>query len=90
MSSHLHRNLRQLIGQHFRYLSDDWVLIEVLGDEDKVVLQRVGQRANDPLQADQYGQARRRVPETLALPISAPDDADTYSEELMLLFDGRA
>ncbi|WP_043107769.1 hypothetical protein [endosymbiont of unidentified scaly snail isolate Monju] len=86
MSSPLHRNLRKLIGRRYRYLSDDWVLIDILGDEDCVALQRLPSGGPNPLQTDQYGLARRRVPETLTLPISSADDPDTYSEELLLLF----
>lgn len=89
MQSPLYQNLRKLIGQRFRYLSDEWVLIEVLVDEDRVVLQRADAGVTPPLQADQYGHARRRVPETLTLPISDDKDSGTYSEELMLLFQGR-
>ncbi|HHI76795.1 MAG TPA: hypothetical protein ENJ94_06445 [Gammaproteobacteria bacterium] len=88
MTSPLHRNLRRLVGRRYRYLSDDWLLIDVLGDEDCVVLQRLPDGSPEPLQADQYGHARRRVPETLTLPISSADDPDTYSEELLLLFQG--
>jgi hypothetical protein len=86
MTSPLHRNLRKLVGRRYRYLSDDWVLIDILGDEDCVVLQRLPGGEPKPLQTDQYGLARRRVPETLTLPISSADDPDTYSEELLLLF----
>jgi len=88
-ASALHQNLRKMIGQHYRYLSDEWVLIEILADEDRVVLQRKGPGAAPRLQADQYGRATRHAPETLTLPISDDRDPDTYSEELMLLFRGR-
>jgi len=88
MVSPLHRNLRKLVGKRYRYLSDDWLLIDILGDEDCVVLQRLSGNQPNPLQGDQYGHARRRVPETLTLPISDPDQPETYSEELMLLFQG--
>lgn len=89
MPSLLHTNLRKLVGQRFRYLSDEWTLIEVLGDEDRVVLQRAGAGATPRLQADQFGRAWRHVPETLTLDISSSEDPDTYSEEMLLLLDGR-
>ncbi len=89
MPSALHQNLRKLIGQHYRYLSDEWILIEVLSGEDRVVLERAGSGAIPQLQADQYGQAKRHVAETLTLAISNPDDTDTYSEEMLLLLRGR-
>ncbi len=86
MTSPLHRNLRKLIGRRYRYLSDNCILIDILGDEDCVVLQRLPGSTSEPLQTDQYGMARRHVPDTLTLPISSADDPDTYSEELLLLF----
>lgn len=89
MPSPLHQNLRKLIGQHYHYLSDEWVLIEILADEDCIVLQRADLNAAPQLQADQYGHARRHVPETLTLRISNEQDPETYSDELMLLFQGR-
>ena len=89
MPSPLHQNLRKLVGQHFLYLGEEWALIEVLADEDRVVLQRAGPGATPQMQADQYGHARRHVPETLTLRISGEEDPGTYSEELMLLFQGR-
>lgn len=89
MPSALHQNLRKLIGQHYRYLSDEWVLIEVLSGEDRLVLERAGRGAILQLQADQYGQAKRHVAETLTLAISNPGDPDSYSEEMLLLLRGR-
>lgn len=88
MASPLHRNLRKLVGRRYRYLSDEWVLIDILAEEDCIVLQRLSGGQPNPLQGDQYGHARRRVPETLTLPISDADRPDTYSDELMLLFQG--
>jgi len=89
MPSALHQNLRKLIGHHYRYLSDEWILIEVLSGEDRVVLQRAGGGAVPQLQTDQYGQARRHVAETLTLAISKAGDPDSYSEEMLLLLRGR-
>lgn len=84
-SSPLHPKLRQLVGQRFRYLSEDWLLVEVLPDEDKVVLQRLGTRRT-ALQADQYGSPQRLSSEILSLPISS---SEGYSEEMLLLLRGR-
>ena len=83
--SPLHLKLRKLVGQHFSYLSDRWVLVDILETEDTVVLQRLAD-ATPRLQTDQYGQAQRRSAETLCLPISADEG---YSEELLLLLNGR-
>lgn len=87
-SSPLHQKLRKLVGQEFTYLSCQWRLIDVLPDEDQVVLQRLDSDGHS-LQSDQYGQASRRSPETLTLPISDHDNPDNYSEELLLLVQGR-
>lgn len=89
MPSSLHQNLRRLIGQHYRYLSDEWILIDVLAEEDRVVLQRADPDATPRLQTDQFGRAWRHVPETLTLAISSPEDPETYSEEMLLLLGGR-
>lgn len=83
--SPLHLKLRKLVGQRFRYLSDRWVLVDVLEAEDSVVLQRLADAA-PLLQTDQFGQVLRRSAETLSLPIS---DGEGYSEELLLLLNGR-
>lgn len=85
----MHQKLRRLIGQNFRYLSCDWVLIDVLTDSDQVVLQRSGEDGRRQLQTDQYGHPCRHAPETLSLPISDKSDPDTYSEELLLLLRGK-
>jgi len=87
-SASLHQKLRKLVGKDFSYLSCDWRLIDVLADDDRLVLQRLrpGQHG---LQSNQYGQASRRCPETLTLPISDPDDPETFSEELLLLMRGK-
>ena len=87
MSNDLHQRLRSLIGQRFEYLSQEWLLIEVLVDEDRLVLRRLHSQA--PLQTDQYGQARNHGVETLSLPISDADDPDSYSEELLQLLPGK-
>jgi len=79
--------LQNLLGRTFRYLSSEWTLIEILDQEDRVVLQNRS-AAEARLQTNQYGFAQRRVAETISLPISAPGDADSYSEEMLLLLRG--
>jgi len=88
-SSPLHQRLRQLVGMRFDYLSCTWRLIEVLAQEDKVVLQRLDGSAANNLQANQYGQAMRRCPETLTLPISSNHEPGSFSDELLLLLQGK-
>lgn len=77
--------LRGLTGQRFRYLEQDWHLIEVLGAEDALVLAAIG---NGDVQSTQYGQPNRRVPRTLTLPLSGEDPAG-YSDEVIALLAGR-
>ena len=88
-SSPLHQKLRQLVGKRFDYLSCTWNLIEILEEEDKVVLQRLDANASSALQSDQYGQAMRRGPETLTLPISSKTEAGQFSEALLLVLRGK-
>lgn len=88
-SSTLHQKLRKLVGQTFEYLSCQWRLIDILAEDDQVVLQRLQPASSGSLQANQYGQAGRRCPETLSLPISNSDDSEAFSDEMLLLLAGR-
>ena len=80
------QRMRKMIGDHFHYLDQNWVLIEVLEQEDNLIL--VALNSHAPIQADQYGQATRRVPETLTLQISDPE-GEGYSEDILVLLEGR-
>ena len=86
--SGIHSRLRALIGQRFRYGGEVWVLHEVLGDEDAVVLLREQHVTDSPLQGNLYGQGVRRSQETLTLPLSG-GDGEYYSSELHDLLAGR-
>ena len=84
----LHCKLRKLIGDRFDYLGEVWILIEVLGDVDSVVLRRCENCAPSSLQSNAYGMPNRRVEDTLSLRIS--DSAgDGYSEDILVLLEGR-
>jgi len=87
-TSTLHQKLRCLVGQRFIYLSETWQLIEILIADDAVVLQREHTNMTAPLQADQFGRAQRRAPETLSLAIS-DNEGTGYSSELLLLLQGK-
>ena len=84
----LHRKLRQLIGDQFDYLGEAWVLIEVLGDNDSVVLRRCTDCAPLNVQRNAYGIPSRRAQETLTLPIS-DSCGDGYSDDILVLLEGR-
>ena len=83
----LHHRLRQLIGQRFNYLDDIWILVEVLGDDDSVVLRRCTDCGPRPVQRSVYGMPTRRVEDNLTLPISGGDGG--YSQDLLVLLEGR-
>jgi hypothetical protein len=84
----LHNKLRQLIGEQFDFVADRWVLIEVLGEMDSLVLRRCSGCRNRPVQANSYGQPTRRVVETMTIPISDPATGG-YSEDVLTLLAGR-
>ncbi|MCU0970698.1 MAG: hypothetical protein MUF57_02610 [Gammaproteobacteria bacterium] len=77
----IHQRLRALIGRRFCYGGEDWLVIDVLADDDALVLQRVG-TSSGPIQADLYGQAARRVCDTLVLPVSG-DSPDQLSQDIV-------
>lgn len=81
-----HQQMRQLVGQRFRYLDNRWTLIDILPDADALVLRR---DASGPrtVQTDLYGTPSRRSPETITLPISNADGG--YSTAITELLSGR-
>lgn len=84
----LHRKLRQLVGDRFDYLGEPWVLIEVLGDLDSIVLRRCKDCPADAVQQNLYGMPNRRVQNTLTLKISDAS-GEGYSEDILVLLEGR-
>ncbi len=84
----LHRKLQKLIGTRFDYLGEVWILIEVLADLDQLVLRRCDGCVPGKLQQNAYGMPNRRVEDTLTLAIS-DEDGDTYSEDILVLLEGR-
>lgn len=85
----LYRKLEQLIGGQFDYLDEVWILIEVLGDIDSIVIRRCKDcRADSPVQQNAYGAPNRRADGTLTLPIS-DQSGEGYSQDVLLLLEGR-
>jgi len=78
-------HLRDLIGMHARYLGELFEIIEILEDGPALVLQNCDEQTT--IQADQLGEAHRRVPQTMTLPItlSMSGEIDTKSIGLVLL-----
>ncbi len=61
------QQLRDLIGARVRHQGSHWEIIEILEDGPALVLQDVDMHT--VIQADQHGEAHRRVPSTIAIPI---------------------
>jgi hypothetical protein len=57
--------LRRLLGGRARYHDEVFEIIEVLEDGPALVLQHIGSQTT--IQADQHGDAHRRVPKTVTL-----------------------
>jgi hypothetical protein len=84
----LHRKLEKLVGTRFDYLGEPWVLVEVLQELDSLVLRRCTHCSTAMVQRNSYGQATRRVDDTLTLPLT---DTVTggYSTEVIHLLSGK-
>ncbi len=80
--------LQGLIGKRFRYRGELWTVVEVLHTEDALVIAPQDSHPAPPIQADQYGNAKRRCAHCLTLPLSDPEDPDRYSPEVMELLAG--
>lgn len=80
------KRIRPLIGSHFDYLGHEWMLLEVLADEQQLVLASADHEAT--IQANLYGQPSRRVPETVMIPLYG-SDGETFSEEFLELLSHR-
>lgn len=70
MTSLTIENLRRLLGIEVEYLGRRCRIVEVLEEGPQLVVQCLDQRA---IQANQYGDASRRVPETHTLPVAELD-----------------
>lgn len=63
--------LQYLIGMRVSFQGACCRIIEVLEDGPELVLQECDERTT--IQPDQHGEAHRRVPHTLTIPIMSPD-----------------
>lgn len=79
--------LRSLIGARILHHDQEYRLVEVIDDGPCILLQYTGPQTI--IQADQHGNAHRRVPETLMVPLYAPDHAgfDIVFSSLEMLAD---
>lgn len=74
--------LRGLIGTRLRYQGQDCRIIEVLEPGPQLVL--LCENASGVIQPNQYGDATRRVPRTLNLPVLS-EDGEQFHPEFRLL-----
>ncbi len=82
--------LRHLIGRRVRYEGGIYMVIEVLTDAPSLVLQDC--RTHTTIQADQHGEAHRRVPSTLTLSVPPAEaghiDLEAIGIELLDVAEG--
>jgi hypothetical protein len=78
------RRLRRLIGARARYHGAVYEILEVIEDEPALVLQDEG---HSTIQADQHGEAHRRVPATVTvkLPLTSAGTVDLDAMDIELL-----
>ncbi len=74
--------LRGLIGTRILYREQACEVIEILEEGPMLVLQCANRE--QVIQANQYGDATRRAPKTISLPVLS-DDGDDYHPEFRLL-----
>jgi hypothetical protein len=66
--------LRELIGLKVRHQGSEWEIIEILEDGPALVLRDC--EMHTVIQADQHGEAHRRVPSTITIPLFDQDGND--------------
>lgn len=76
------QQLRGMIGQHVQYQGDAYTVIEVLEQDTELVLQI--QDEVHEIQPDQHGDAHRRVPATVTLPVLTADRSQLHPSFLSL------
>lgn len=69
--------LRELIGTEVQHDGRGYQIIEILEDGPALILQHHEQPTH--IQADQHGEARRKVPKTITIQILDPDSG-AYSQ----------
>ena len=73
--------LRLLIGRQIHYRGEIYEIFDLLEEEQEIVLAR---SLGTTIQPDQFGDAHRKVPETLTVPIYTPDGKGLHPEFLEL------
>jgi len=70
-SAILLEHARELIGRKVRYQGAQWEIIEVMEDDPTLVLREC--EMHTVIQPDQHGEAHRRVPYTITMPLFDQD-----------------
>lgn len=78
----LPQRLRALIGTRLRHQGQSCRIIEVVEPGPMLILQC--ENTNGVIQANQYGDATRRVPKTISIPVLSEDGSE-YHPEFRLL-----
>ncbi len=74
--------IRSMIGLRVFFEENHCQIIEILDDGPLLVLQTLEHRSS--IQADQHGEAHRKVPKTYTIPILSPDHMEFSGEFLTL------
>jgi len=75
------KQLRSMIGQRVLHQGEVCVVIEVLEQDTQLVLQI---EEHLTIQPDQFGDARRVVPETITIPVLSADRTELHASFLAL------
>ncbi len=75
-------NLRKLIGQKVEHNGQQCQVIEVLEDGPALILKILDRQSN--IKADAHGEAHRKVPTTITLPVF-DGDGDSFSPDFNAL-----
>lgn len=76
------KQLQGMIGQHVRHQGNTCQVIEVLESTTELVL--LIDQADLKIQPDQHGDAHRRVPTTVSIPVLTIDKAELHPAFLAL------
>lgn len=75
--------VRSMIGLRVVFHDNHWQIVEVLDDGPHLVLESLERHKS--IQADQHGEAHRKVPKTYTIPILSPDRLEFSGEFLTLI-----
>ena len=76
-------NLRTMIGSSVKFENNDYKLIELLEDELAIVLEACHKYTD--IQPDQMGEAHRRVPRTVTIPVLMGENKDEFNTAFLSL-----